>query len=201
MFKFVSFSVWPNDGLKSSPNDSKNDPKSSPNVSKNDPKRSHNSFYIRLRFFQKAQNVLIILATFVTKNNKNRPFLSHWSFWQNFIRYIAVCYPIVHRDLVHTYSVAKRVMAYTIPVLILSLLINIPKFLETKVITRQEHEQVEDNVQDSDLTSSSNESSLSADKTWANITVYSIDVTELRSVFLFSIVSSNFYSIFWWIQK
>jgi len=81
----------------------------------------------------------------------------------------------VHRDLVHTYSVAKRVMAYTIPVLIISLLINIPKFLETKVITRDDD--VTDSSHQSDavtLNESSQQQPIRVNK------VYSIDVTELR---------------------
>ena len=41
-------------------------------------------------------------------------------------RYIAICHPLFHRDLVHTHSIAKRVALYTIPVVITSLLINIP---------------------------------------------------------------------------
>ena len=71
-----------------------------------------------------------------------------------FCRYIAVCYPLLHRDLVYTYSITKRVLVYTIPVLILSVLINIPKFMETKIVTKENF----------------------------NVTTYTIDVTDLRYV-------------------
>ena len=69
-------------------------------------------------------------------------------------RYIAVCHPLFHRDLVHTHSITKRVALYTVPVVIVSLLINIPKFFETKTVTRNIHD--------------------------GNMTTYTIDVTELR---------------------
>ena len=94
-----------------------------------------------------------------------------------FFSYIAVCFPIVHRDLVHTYSVAKRVMAYTIPVLIISLLINIPKFLETKAVAR------DDDVDDSSAShqsdaAPSNESSQQPAR--GNNVYFAVAVTELR---------------------
>ena len=54
----------------------------------------------------------------------------------------------------------KRVMGYTIPVFIVSILINIPKFLETKVVI------------DQTLTQDDNGT--------YNITTYTIDVTDLR---------------------
>ena len=73
-------------------------------------------------------------------------------------RYIAVCHPLFHRDLVHTHSVGMRVTLYTISVVTASITINIPKFYETKILTREE--QGED----------------------GNVTVYTIDVTELRYV-------------------
>ena len=50
-------------------------------------------------------------------------------------RYIAICYPLVHRNLSHSYTIAKRVAFYTIPVMILSILINLPKFWETRVVS------------------------------------------------------------------
>ena len=33
-----------------------------------------------------------------------------------FFRYVAVCYPLLHRDLVHTYSVMRRVIIYTVKI-------------------------------------------------------------------------------------
>ncbi len=68
------------------------------------------------------------------------------------LRYVAVCFPLLHRDLAYTYSVSTRVTVYTVPVVALSILINIPKFLETKIVV----------------------------ETVANVTVYTIDVTDLR---------------------
>ena len=72
-------------------------------------------------------------------------------------RYIAVCHPLFHRDLVHTHSIAKRVVIYTIPVIIFALLINVPKFFETQTLMHQ--------IQNEDGT---------------NATSYSIGVTALR---------------------
>ena len=80
-----------------------------------------------------------------------------------FFRYIAVCYPLLHRDLVHTYSVMRRVMIYTIPVVIVSLLINIPKFFETKIVRNMTELRDHNNVSES-----------------YNFTTYTIDVTDLR---------------------
>lgn len=79
-------------------------------------------------------------------------------------RYIAVCFPLVHRDLVHTYSVMKRVTAYTVPVILISVLINVPKFLETKIVV------------DMDINSSEGD-----DVDSFNVTTYTMDVTDLRN--------------------
>ncbi len=49
-----------------------------------------------------------------------------------YYRYIAVCFPLVHRDLAHTYSAATRVAIYAVPVAVVSILTNVPKFLETR---------------------------------------------------------------------
>lgn len=87
-------------------------------------------------------------------------------------RYIAVCFPLLHRNLAITYSVVQKVTAYTIPVLIMACLINIPKFLETKMV--RETQLVQD-----DNTSLP-----------YNITTYTIDVTDLRYI-LFSRVSKR----------
>ena len=43
-------------------------------------------------------------------------------------RYIAVCHPLFHRDLVHTHSVGMRVTLYTISVVTASITINIPMY-------------------------------------------------------------------------
>ena len=50
-------------------------------------------------------------------------------------RYIAICFPIIYRNLSHSYTATKRVVASTLPVMLLSVFINLPKFFETKVIT------------------------------------------------------------------
>ncbi len=65
----------------------------------------------------------------------------------------------MHRDLAYTYSVGRRVAAYTVPVVILSVVVNVPKFMETKVVT--------ETVEEAD----------------GNVTTYSIDVTDLRYVY------------------
>ena len=56
----------------------------------------------------------------------------------------------------------RRVMIYTIPVIIVSLLINIPKFFETKIV-RNMTELRDHNVSET-----------------YNFTTYTIDVTDLR---------------------
>ena len=72
---------------------------------------------------------------------------------------------MAHRDLVHTYSVKRRVTIYTIPVVIMAIIINIPKFLETKVVRNMTIGQ-DDNKSEP-----------------YNFTTYTIDVTDLRYVF------------------
>lgn len=81
-------------------------------------------------------------------------------------RYIAVCFPLLHRDLAYTYSVSKRVWAYTGPVMVVSILINIPKFLETQIVVETKSTLV-------------NESDMSQ-PSWVNVTTYTMDVTDLR---------------------
>ena len=49
---------------------------------------------------------------------------------------MAVCHPLRYRETTNTKSVTYRVFSYVIPVVIVSVLINIPKFLETEVILR-----------------------------------------------------------------
>ena len=43
-----------------------------------------------------------------------------------------MCFPLAHRDLAHTYPVATRVAIYAVPVAVLSLLVNVSKFMETR---------------------------------------------------------------------
>ena len=49
-------------------------------------------------------------------------------------RYCAVCHPYTYRDLTQTSSVSKRVSLYVIPVLVFSVILNIPKFFETRIV-------------------------------------------------------------------
>ncbi|XP_023346387.1 FMRFamide receptor isoform X2 [Eurytemora carolleeae] len=48
-------------------------------------------------------------------------------------RYLAVCRPWLYRNLEQTHSMMFRVLSYTLPSLALSLLLNIPKFLEARI--------------------------------------------------------------------
>ena len=75
-----------------------------------------------------------------------------------YFRYIAVCFPLAHRDMSYTYSVERRVVGYTVPVVILAVVVNVPKFLETKVVTEIRLDDVDG----------------------SNVTTYTIDVTDLR---------------------
>ena len=52
-------------------------------------------------------------------------------------RYVAICHPFVHRNISHSYSVRRRVIFYTLPVIMISIVINLPKFLETKAVARK----------------------------------------------------------------
>ena len=63
--------------------------------------------------------------------------------------------------MVHTYSITKRVLGYTIPVVIISILLNIPKFLETRMGTFV-HQEVDEKNNTYDVTN------------------YGMETTELR---------------------
>ena len=84
----------------------------------------------------------------MSKNNSINEWLQtilicnlYW--WRKFsqFRYVAICHPLNHRILASSYSVRKRVVFYTLPVMLISVLINIPKILETKVIATQKRQQ------------------------------------------------------------
>jgi len=81
-------------------------------------------------------------------------------------RYIAVCFPLVHRDLAYTYAVSQRVSFYAVPVCVLSVLVNAPKFLETQIITETAVVAVDN--------------AFSGKVDYFNHTTYTIDVTALR---------------------
>ena len=48
-------------------------------------------------------------------------------------RYMAVCHPYRHREYNSRFNVMNRIMIYTLPVLFFAIILNIPKFYETKV--------------------------------------------------------------------
>ena len=50
-------------------------------------------------------------------------------------RYIAVSHPHYYRDINARMNPMKRVLCYAVPVTTFSILVNIPKFLETEVST------------------------------------------------------------------
>ena len=50
------------------------------------------------------------------------------------LRYCAVCHPYTYRDLTQARTVARRVLAYVVPVLTFSVCLNIPKFFETRIV-------------------------------------------------------------------
>ena len=52
-------------------------------------------------------------------------------------RYCAVCHPYTYRDLTHSNSVNKRVLLYVLPVILVSILLNIPKFFETRIVFKE----------------------------------------------------------------
>merc|ERR1712110_899109 len=48
-------------------------------------------------------------------------------------RWMAVCKPIMYRNMNQTMSTSRRVAMYVTPVAILSICLNIPKFMETQI--------------------------------------------------------------------
>ena len=58
-------------------------------------------------------------------------------------RYCAVCHPYTYRDLTQTRSVSRRVAIYVIPVIIFSIILNLPKFFETKIVYNSEKKQID----------------------------------------------------------
>ena len=49
-------------------------------------------------------------------------------------RYCSVCHPYIYRDITQTRSVSRRVAIYVIPVILFSIILNLPKFFETKIV-------------------------------------------------------------------
>ena len=49
-------------------------------------------------------------------------------------RYTAVCHPFYYRESLAGRSITSRVLMYVIPVIVISTIINIPKFLETELV-------------------------------------------------------------------
>ena len=63
--------------------------------------------------------------------------------WETFLmmsiateRYLAVCHPLVYRAHKVRHSPRVHMMTYIIPSVFISIIINIPKFFETKFVTR-----------------------------------------------------------------
>jgi len=52
-------------------------------------------------------------------------------------RYLAVCRPLLYRSLELTYSCRVRVLSYLLPAMLLSVALNIPKFLEARLDTHE----------------------------------------------------------------
>ena len=62
-----------------------------------------------------------------------QPTVTMLKIYQHF-RYCAVCHPYTYRDLTQARSVSKRVTLYVIPVVIFSIILNLPKFFETQIV-------------------------------------------------------------------
>ena len=61
----------------------------------------------------------------------------HRSQWYNIncsFRYTAVCHPFYYRESLAGRTISSRVLMYVIPVIVISTIINIPKFLETELV-------------------------------------------------------------------
>ncbi|XP_023349741.1 FMRFamide receptor [Eurytemora carolleeae] len=53
-------------------------------------------------------------------------------------RYLAVCYPTSYREFTLRYSNTTRLFLYVSPVLLISILLNISKYFETRIVYRQQ---------------------------------------------------------------
>lgn len=111
-------------------------------------------------------------TNYVSRNNV--------TLFSNDPRYIAVCFPLLHRDLAYTYSVSTRVVCYTVPVLIISILVNVPKFMETKIVVETSWKTVQENTNNRNLVVDDGGSGGIAKSSYMNVTTYTIDVTDLR---------------------
>ena len=78
--------------------------------------------YIFPYFWYPMKNILMSWTTFLTIGLATE-------------RYLAMCRPIFYRSLEVTYSSRVRVMTYFIPSMICSILLNIPKFMEARLVT------------------------------------------------------------------
>ena len=61
----------------------------------------------------------------------------------SYFRYCSVCHPYTYRDLTQTRSVSRRVAIYVIPVIIFSIILNLPKFFETKIVYNSGKKQID----------------------------------------------------------
>ena len=65
-------------------------------------------------------------------------------------RYTAVCHPFYYRESLAGRTISSRVLMYVIPVIVISTIINIPKFLETELVFGENVN--EDNITTIDIT-------------------------------------------------
>ena len=60
-----------------------------------------------------------------------------------YFRYCSVCHPYTYRDITQTSTVNKRVIIYVVPVIVFSLVLNLPKFFETKIVYNSGKNQID----------------------------------------------------------
>ncbi|XP_023335988.1 G-protein coupled receptor daf-37 [Eurytemora carolleeae] len=53
-------------------------------------------------------------------------------------RYLAVCFPTSYREFTLSYSANTRLLLYVSPVVLISILLNISKYFETRIVNRQQ---------------------------------------------------------------
>ena len=87
-------------------------------------------FYLQTNILPTPHHIELTEKTFSTKSSPADKIP-----WSLFVRYCAVCHPYTYRDLTHARTVGKRVTTYVVPVLTFSVILNIPKFFETKLVT------------------------------------------------------------------
>ena len=76
-------------------------------------------------------------------NNERKERREKYLYWlqeseRSMFRYTAVCHPFYYRESLAGRSITSRVLMYVIPVIVISTIINIPKFLETELVYGKE---------------------------------------------------------------